>query len=433
MERYLAIKMLDKTFTKNGFSNIVIDKTLSSSDLSPQQKKLCSIIYYGVVERKITLDYIISNYSKKPLDKMDISVLNILRSGIYQILYLDSIPDNATVNESVNLAKKLKLTSASGFINAILRNFIRDGKQYRLPKDILNSLSIKYSSPLWLVDKFLNEYGNDIAMNMLETSVQKAPITFRVNNTICTDDECLKNLNGLQYKKVDYVEHCYEILSGDITNTEAFRQGQLHVQDLSSQLCCKALNPQPTDIVLDICSAPGGKTFTLSEIMNNQGQIYAFDLHENRVKLISNGAKRLHLTNVIAQVGDGSKFNEELPMADKILCDVPCSGLGVIRRKPEIKYKNPKDFDGLPNVQYKILENSSRYLKVNGELIYSTCTLNKSENDEVVEKFLKNHSDFIGVSFLEDLGQPFGDYKATVCPKYFNSDGFFISKLKKVR
>lgn len=432
MARLLAVKMLDKTFSNDGFSNIVVDKALSSSELSPQDKKLCSIIYYGVLERKITLDYIISKYSKKPLNKLDTSVLNILRSGIYQILYLESIPDNASVNESVKLAKKLKVSSASGFINAVLRNFIRDGKSYPLPKDMTKGTSIKYSVPEWLVDRLLKEYPKDVATNILETSVQKAPTFFRVNNALCSDIECIQSL-GLNCQKVERLEHCYELLNGDITSTDAFKNGFLHVQDISSQMCCMALNPQPNDVVLDICSAPGGKTFTIAETMNNFGKVYAFDLHENRVRLISNGAKRLHLTNVISQVGDGSKFNDTLPLADKVLCDVPCSGLGVIRRKPEIKYKNPKDFINLPNIQYKILETSSRYLKVGGELIYSTCTLNRAENDDVIDKFLKENPNFVGVSYLENLGEPFGTYKTTLCPKYFNGDGFFISKIRRVK
>ena len=433
MERLLAIKMLNKTFTKNGYSNIVVDNALSSSNLTSQQKKLCSILYYGVLERKITLDYIVCRYSKMPLDKLDTSVLNILRCGIYQILYLDSIPDSASVNESVNLAKKLRLSSASGFINAILRGFIRDGKTYPLPKDVLNSLSIQYSAPVWLVDRLLKEYDREVAISLLETSVQKAPVTFRVNSTVCSDTECLDALGTLKAEKVEHLEHSYSLTSGDITSTEAFKQGMLHVQDLSSQLCCKALSPKPTDIVLDICSAPGGKTFTLAETMENKGTIYAFDLHQNRVNLIRNGAERLHLTNVIAQVGDGSKYNSSLPMADKILCDVPCSGLGVIRRKPEIKYKNPKDFENLPNVQYKILENASKYLKVGGELVYSTCTLSRAENDDVIKKFLSLNDNYIGIPFLQSLGEPFGSSTAIVCPKYYNSDGFFIAKLKRVK
>ncbi|MCD7800474.1 MAG: 16S rRNA (cytosine(967)-C(5))-methyltransferase RsmB [Ruminococcus sp.] len=432
MPRLLAVKMLDKTFTNNGFSNIVVDKSLSSSNLSIQDKRLCSVIYYGVLERKITLDYIISRYSKKSLNKLDISVLNILRSGIYQILYLDSIPDNASVNESVKLAKKLKVSSASGFINAVLRNFIRDGKTYPLPKDALKRLSIEYSAPQWLVDKLLIEYSKDVAINMLKSSIGKVPTFFRINNTLCTDEECIKSL-GLECKKIEYLPHCYELLNGDITSTEVFKKGFLHIQDISSQMCCSALNPKENDIVLDICSAPGGKTFTISETMNNTGKVYAFDLHQHRVDLISQGAKRLHLTNIVSQVGDGSKFNEKLPQADKILCDVPCSGLGVIRRKPEIKYKNPKEFDSLPNIQYKILETSSKYLKVGGELVYSTCTLNKAENEEIIEKFLKENPNFEGVSYLESLGEPFGNYKTTINPKYFNGDGFFISKVKRVK
>ena len=185
-----------------------------------------------------------------------------------------------------------------------------------------------------------------------------------------------------------------------MTRTDAFAQGMFHVQDLASQLCCLALDPQPGDTVLDLCAAPGGKSFTLAELMEDRGQLYAFDLHTNRVKLIAQGAQRLHLQCVHAQTGDASIHNPELPQADRVLCDVPCSGLGVIRRKPEIKYKDPAVFAGLPPVQAKILENAARYVKPGGYLVYSTCTLSRAENDGVVDGFLQQHPEFEGVSYL---------------------------------
>lgn len=430
--RLLAVQLLDKTFLKNGFSNIVLDTALNGSQLSVQDKKFCTALYYGVIERKITLDYIISKYCKQP-KKLDATVFNILRLGIYQLLYMDNVPDNAAVDESVKLAKKTGHFKLSGLVNAVLRNFIRDDKKYQFPKNHFEMLSVKYSAPVWLIKKITNEYGRNYADAVLESSVKKPPVTIRLNNVHADKNALLDNSGEFEFIKDKFIPNCYELQGGgDITSVPAFEKGMFHVQDSASQLCCMALNPQKNDIVIDICSAPGGKTFTIAEMMENTGTVYAFDLYEKRVGLIKQGAERLGLSNIKAQVGDASVFNENIPLADKILCDVPCSGLGVIRRKPEIKYKNPNEFENLPDIQYKILENASKYLKIGGELVYSTCTLNKKENEEVIEKFLENHSEFTGVNFLENLGEPFNDFKAVLSPEYFNCDGFFISKIKKM-
>ncbi len=427
--RLLAVQILDRTFQKNGFSNIVLDKALNGSELSAQDKKLCTALYYGVLERKITLDYIIKKYCRK---KVDDTVMNILRIGVLQLKYMDSIPDNAAVNESVKIAKKLKNQSAGGFVNAVLRGFIRDEMKIIYPKkNRFERLSVKYSSPLWLVKKLIDEYGIECAESVLKSSVNKPPVKIRLNTLKSDEKSLIENSNDFEFFKDEKILNCYECKGGDITSLPSFEKGLFHVQDTASQLCCMALNPQKNDIVIDICSAPGGKAFTMAELMENTGVIYAFDLHEKRVKLIQSGAERLGITNIKAQTGDGSVFNKKLPQADKILCDVPCSGLGVIRRKPEIKYKNPEEFENLPEIQYKILENASKYLKVGGELVYSTCTLNKAENEKVIDKFLENHSEFVGVNFLEELG--FNSYKTVLYPKYFNCDGFFISKIKRIK
>ncbi len=427
--RFQAVKLLGKTFGKGGYSKILLDSALSETSMDERDKRLCAAIYYGVLERKITLDYIITGYCKQKISKLRPEILNILRTGIYQLKFMDSIPDSAAVNESVNLVKKLKLNNLSGFVNGVLRSFIRDEKNIKYPENRIERLSVEYSVPQYLVELLLENYKED-GLSLIETSVGTPPITIRLNTTAYSVDEILSEIQELNPVET-FLENCYEINSADITHTSAYKKGMFHVQDIASQLCCLALNPSEGDFVLDLCAAPGGKSFTLAEIMNRRGKIYSFDLHEKRVKLIKSGASRLKLRNIEAMTGNATEFNEKLPMADKILCDVPCSGLGVIRRKPEIKYKSFEEFDRLPEIQYNILENASRYLKVGGELVYSTCTVNPAENDEVIEKFLKAHPEFKPVNFLEEFGQPFGTYKATLFPKNFGSDGFFISKIIK--
>lgn len=427
--RYQAVKLLGKTFSNDSFSNILLDGVLSKSNMDERDKRLCSAIYYGTLERKITLDYIISKYCRQKITKLRPEILNILRIGIYQLMFMDSIPDSAAVNESVNLTKKLRLSSLSGFVNGVLRSFIRDGKKIKYPDDHIERLSIEYSVPIYLVKLLMDNYGED-GLSLVETSVGNPPVTVRLNTFVYSRDEILTEISELKPKKT-FLEDCYEIDLPDITNTSAYKKGMFHVQDIASQLCCMALCPSERDIVLDLCAAPGGKTFTIAEQMRGMGVIYSFDLHENRVKLIASGAERLKLKNIKVLKGNAAEFNPDIPLADKILCDVPCSGLGVIRRKPEIKYKSFEEFDRLPEIQYNILENASHYLKTGGELIYSTCTVNPAENEGVVDKFLANHPEFKGSVFLENYGYPFGTYKATLFPKYFGSDGFFISKLKK--
>lgn len=428
--RYEAVKLLGKTFGRGSYSNILLDGALAKSDMDERDKRLCSAIYYGTLERKITLDFIISKYCRQKITKLRPEILNILRTGIYQLKFMDSIPDSAAVNESVNLTKKLRLNSLSGFVNGVLRSFIRDGKKIKYPENYSERLSVEYSVPLYLVKLLLDNYGED-GISLIETSLGSPPVTVRLNTLVYNRDEILKEISELEPKNT-LIEDCYEIFSQDITNISAYKKGMFHVQDIASQLCCMALCPEAGDTVLDLCAAPGGKTFTIAEQMRGKGIIYSFDLHESRVKLIASGAERLKLGNIRALTGNAAEFNPDIPKADKILCDVPCSGLGVIRRKPEIKYKSFKEFDRLPEIQYNILENASHYLKTGGELIYSTCTVNPAENEGVVDRFLINHPEFEGSVFLENLGFPFGTYKATLFPKYFGSDGFFISKLKKM-
>ncbi len=429
--RIQAIKLLGKTFSKGGYSNILLDKTLKETDMSSQDKALCATIYYGVLERKITLDHIISGYSKLKLSKINPTILNILRSGIYQLKYMDNIPDSAAVNEAVDIAKKLKLQKLSGFVNAVMRNFIRDDKQIKYPKNKLERVSIEYSVPTWLAKMLCDNYSESQVKSLLEGAVEKPPVTIRLNNLKGEFSELVEKLVNLELKTT-VLDGCYKIKNGNVTEEESFKKGFFHVQDIASQLCCKAVAPKQGEVILDVCSAPGGKAFTLAELSEDKAEIYAFDIHEHRVKLIQEGAKRLGIKSIKAMQGNAQIYDEKIPMADKILCDVPCSGLGVIRRKPEIKYKNYEEFERLPDIQYKILETASKYLKIGGELVYSTCTVNPAENKEVIDKFLSEHKNFEGISFLEEMGQPFDEFVVTLFPENFASDGFFISKIKRI-
>ena len=434
--RKTSLRLLTKLESNSSYSNILLDDTLKKSDLSLQDKKFVSALFYGVLERRLTLDRLIEKYSKKPGSKLSSEVRNILRIGFYQLLYMDSVPDSAAVDESVKLAKNNRNASVSGFVNGMLREFIRNGKNLPVGVNEAEKLSIEYSCPEWLVEKWLDEYGREVTMALLETSVGQAPTTVRANTLKSTVEDIISVLQGDGFgcERVGYADGCIKICgSGSVECSDAYKKGLVHVQDLSSQICCAALDVRRGDLVLDMCSAPGGKAFTVAQLMGNEGEIYAYDLHESRVKLIASGAKRLGISIIKAETNDAKLLNGNIPQADRVLCDVPCSGLGVIRRKPEIKYKNPGDFERLPEVQYKILDTSSRYLKPGGTIVYSTCTCSRAENDRVIERFLSKHSDFEPCALGKGLTGFENEYKVTITPEKFGSDGFFIAKLRKLR
>lgn len=428
--RYVAAKLLDKTFCSGSYSNIQLNSGLEKANLDEKGRRLCTALYYGVIQRKITLDYISAQYCSRPLQKMDSIIVTILRCGIYQLLFMDSIPDNAAVSESVSLAKQFGKTSASGMINAVLRNFIRGGKKMKFQGSENEILSAEYSCPVALVESLAADYGIENAKNFLQWSLTEGTTYIRRNPLKCSDEELVNSLGKFGLKRHPADEFCYCLDGGDLINTQAFRDGWFHVQDLSSQICCMSLAPTENDRVLDICAAPGGKTFTMAEMMNGKGEIHAFDLHEKRVKLISGGAERLGLPNITAKSGDASVFNSELPKYTKILCDVPCSGFGVIRHKPEIKYKDLSEFERLPEIQYNIALNALNYLAVGGEMIYSTCTVRKAENEEVVTRLLENIPQIELAEMPEIMGKRL-ESMTTLFPSDFDgNDGFFIAKLR---
>ena len=433
--RVVVLKLLTKLDKNSSYSNILLDDGLNKSDLDYQDKKFASALFYGVLERRITLDAIIRKYSSRPADKLNNDVRNILRMGIYQLLFMDSVPDSAAVDESVKMAKKNKNPAVSGFVNGLLRGFIRDEKKLPKGKNEYENLSVDYSCPGWLVEKWDKEYGRKALEAMLETSFGQPPTTVKANTLKASLSEIVKSLqeDGFKCEINPNAKDALNIYGGSVESTKAYEKGLVHVQDMASQLCCKAVDPKAGDTVLDICSAPGGKTFTMAELMENKGRVLAFDLHENRVRLIRQGAKRLGLDIVSAETNNGKVYNENMPMADRVLCDVPCSRLGVIRRKPEIKDKKPDDFENLPRIQYEILETSAKYVKQGGVLVYSTCTLSRAENDEVVDRFLAEHKDFEPCELGEDFPCENDKARVSITPDKFNSDGFFIAKFTRVR
>ena len=427
--RKLAVQLLDRTEQEQSYSNLLLDGALSRSQLEERDKRLCASLYYGVIERRITLDTVISHYSKQPLRKLDGTVRNILRLGIYQLLYCDQIPSRAAVNESVKLTKTCRKSGASGFVNAVLRSFLRDDCRIPYPKEKKAAMAVKYAVPQWLLEQLLAAYGTEKTEAFLTDALQPAPRYIRINPVACTG-EALEQALG-ESAVPTMLEGAYRLCAGDIRSLPEFQKGWFYVQDLASQICAMALGAEAGETVLDLCAAPGGKTCTIAAGMAQSGHVYAFDLAPHRVKLIEANVQRLGLKNVTAAQGDATRFLPEYAGADRVLCDVPCSGMGVLRHKPEVKEKQPEELKSLPPLQLSILENGARYVKDGGILQYSTCTVLPAENEVVVEQFLERHPEFLPEPVAPEFGEAFASPMLTILPELCGSDGFFIAKFRK--
>lgn len=439
--RMSALKVIKKVLNDGAYSNITLNNVIKEDSLDGRNASLCSALVYGVLERKILLDYIIRQFTTMRLKKIENDVLNILRLGILQLAFMDKIPESAVVNESVKLAKALRLNKASGFINGVLRSFVRAECKYKLPdrkSDIVKYYSVVYSLPENIVKLFINSYGEDNTVSILESLNDRPPLTVRVNTLKTTTDRLINSFasHSIKAERIEGFENALNLSgTGSIENTSEYRNGLFHIQDIASQLCCEILAPQKNMTVYDVCSAPGGKAFTIAETMQNSGKICAFDMYEHKVKLIKNGAYRLGIKNVSAVVRDALD-KRLMPLADRVLCDVPCSGLGILRRKPEIRYKEDLGLDTLPEVQYSILDNSAKYVKKGGILIYSTCTLNPAENENNVSRFLSQHLEFtpLKIEIKNDIIKKISTMEnaITLLPDKNGTDGFFISAFIKL-
>lgn len=438
--RKVAVDIVDAVLTKGSYSNIILNAKLNSSKLEDRDKALTTEIVYGTLKYKYTIDKILESFLTQKLNKMDSFVVNLLRISIYQINYLDKVPSFAVVNEAVEISKKYKNIGASKLVNGVLRNYLRNkDKDFSEAKDKAAALSYEYSFEPWMVKLFVNQYGEERAESILKGLNTTPALTVRINSFKADYEAAFEKLKDSGYEVEEgYVcPEAVRIVKGSsVEKNPLFKEGLITVQDESAMLVAPALNPEQNEIVLDLCSAPGGKTTHISELMNNSGHVYAFDIHSDKLKLIEDNAKRLHITNIHCDVMDAAALNEKyIDFADKVLIDVPCSGLGIIRKKPEIKYtKNLKELKAIVDIQRNILKSASHYVKVGGTLLYSTCTLNKKENEEAIEWFLNSFNNYvIEPLFYGNIDNIIYDkFGVTILPNKF-MDGFFIAKLKRIR
>lgn len=440
--REIALKALYKIEKEDAYSNIALNQVLKENkNIDERDVGLISELVYGTITWKLTLDEIIKKYSNIKLKKISVWILNILRMGIYQIIFLDKIPKSAAVNESVNLAKRYGHKSSSNFVNAILRKVsVNDYKELEEIKDDKERISKTTSMPMWIIEELLKQKDIKEVEEICKNSNLKPNTTIRINKLKTNKKELEEKLGK---RKIKYLEGSLEdffVLKKvkNIENIDLFKEGFFTVQDEGAGLIVDVLAPKEDECILDACSSPGGKTTYIAEKMKNKGKIEAWDIHEHRVKLVQNAAKRLGINIIQAKTQDATEFSQDLVgKFDKILLDVPCLGLGVIKRKPDIKWKRKKeDIEEITKIQKAILDNCSKYLKKNGELVYSTCSILKEENEDIIERFLKENLDFKICKENEK------NYENIVIfgekDKYINiypsneNDGFFICKLRKM-
>lgn len=425
--REIALKILYKIDKEKAYSNIALNEEIKENRKKLEEKDigLISEIIYGVTSWRLTIDEIIKKYSKIKIKKISPWILNILRMGIYQIIFLDKIPKSAAVNESVNLAKRYGHSSSSNFVNAILRKVEKsDYEEFFQIDDNIEKISKTTSMPIWIIEELLKNNNIETVEQICKNSNLKPKITIRINNLKTNKKEIEQKLKGknIEYKETEYEDFLILEKIKNVENLDLFKEGLFTIQDISAGQTAKILNPQKGEYILDACAAPGGKTTYMAEIMENEGQIFAWDIYEHRTKLIEENAKRLGIEIIKTEVKDASIYNEKLKEKfDKILLDVPCLGIGVIKRKPDIKWqRNIEDIKEITNIQVKILENCSRYLKKGGELVYSTCSILKQENENTIFNFLKENDTF---DIVENS-------MTNILPDN-EKDGFFICKLKK--
>lgn len=449
--RKLALEILYKIDKEGAYSNIVLNEMLNKNknNLNKKDIGLISEIVYGVTTWKLTLDEIIKNHSSVKIKKISPWILNILRMSIYQIVFLDKIPKSAAVNEGVNLAKRYGNKGSIGFTNAVLRKI--DKKDYEdlfEIKDKKEMISKTTSMPIWIIEEFIKEgLTYEQIKEICRNSNKRPNISIRVNKLKTTKESLIEKLKA---KNIDVTEKSelddFIILNKakDIENMEEFKQGLFTVQDEAAGLTALILNPKENEEVLDACSSPGGKTTYMAEIMKNKGKIEALDIHEHRTKLVEDAANRLGINIIKVHLQDATKFNKEYEEKfDKVLLDVPCLGIGVLKRKPDIKWQRKvEDIKKITKVQTEILNTCSSYLKKGGELVYSTCSIFKSENQDIINKFVEENENFkiqeiILPKHAEDIKNYFKkfiiDRKFLQVYQNQKTDGFFICKLLRVK
>ena len=441
--REVALKTLYKIDKEETYSNLALDEMIkqNKNNLDSRDIGLISEIVYGTVSWKLTIDEIIKKYSSIKMKKISPWILNILRMGIYQIIFLDKIPKSAAVNESVNLAKRYGHKGSSNFVNAILRKVNKeDIEEFYKIENSIERISKITSTPEWIVDELLKEKNEKEVEEICKSFNIKPKTSIRVNRLKITKTELKEKLKERNINCQDGKLNDFLTIDGlkDIENLDLFKEGYFTVQDESAGMASIVLNPLENEFVLDACSAPGGKTTYLAEIMNNKGKIIAWDIYEHRLNLIKQNYKRLGIDIIETNLNDATIYKEEyFEKFDKILLDVLCLGIGVIRRKPDIKWQRQKEnINEITKIQMQILETCSKYLKKGGELVYSTCSIFEEENQNIIDVFLNKNPEY-EISRYENIANNVEISRYLVEDKYIKiypndtNDGFFICKIYK--
>lgn len=436
--RGLAIKILNRVDRTDAYLDKLLDIELKNSELSSLDKALLNEIVHGVTRWQGRLDWILIGFYKGDFSK-SISILkNSLRVALYQILFLDNIPHHAAVNEAVEFVKQLQGEKAANLVNAVLRNIIRNLDVIRYPDIAENKvefLSSYYSHPTWLVKRWLNRYGLEFTQRLLVENNERPKIALRYNRLLTTKSEFLKNLDEakLKYTESKYLDEFIVLANlSNIAEWNLFKQGLFSIQDESAGLPCILLEPKPNEMVVDLCSAPGGKTSFMSELMNNHGKIFAVDKYEVRLNILKKNSERLKLKNIEFVEGDGLEIKFE--NIDKVLIDAPCSGLGVLTKKPDIKWKrDSEDIKKLKTIQIGLLNNAKDFLKVGGAIVYSTCSIEPEENFDIVKQFLELNPNFELIKEHPLIKSELIDQNGCIStfPNVHKIDGSFASKMIK--
>lgn len=421
--RRIAYLTLMDVEVKQAYSNISLNHHIRSG--KPEAPAFVRELVYGVLENKLYLDYIIEQFIKTPMGKLKASDLTVLRMGIYQMKFLDGVPEYAAVNESVDLAKRY-CRGREGFINGVLRSFLRAGKEVELPdrsKDEVRYLSIRYSYEPWIIELWLEQYAPEFVEELLAAGNKTPDLVIRVNTLKTSREDVKRRIIARGYRAEDgfFCKEALHVEGRGLIGGKLYNSGMFSVQDESSMLAVNMLDPQPGEMVMDVCAAPGGKTLAIAEKMQNRGAVSAWDIYKRKLAIIDREAERLGIDIVTTRSWDATRVDSSMmEKADRVLVDAPCSGLGVVRRKPEIKYKKKtREFDDFPRKQLAILSASSKYVKPGGILVYSTCTISPYENQQVIKEFLKKNTSFSKEEELQLL------------PNINNTDGFFICKMKR--
>ena len=437
--RETALRTLMACQRQGAWSDGYLKKAIREDGLDRRDAALATRLCFGVLQNQLRLDWYLAQFSRIPLDKLEGAVLCSLRLALYQIQEMDRVPDSAAVNEAVKLTRKhSRNPKAAGLVNAVLRAYLRQRDELPEPtgKTWEETMSLRYSHPQWLVESFEARLGQEGTEALLDTDDQQPPTTVQVNALQVSPGQALESLQaqGVQAEVHPWLPGCLVLRgTGDLEELEAYQKGWFYVQDAAARMAVLAAGPKAGQRVLDCCAAPGGKSFACAIQMEDQGGVVCCDIHPHKIRLLEAGKARLGFRSLRPQLQNAAQVRPEwLGSFDVVIADVPCSGLGIIRKKPDIRYKAAAPLAGLPKVQREILGNNSAYVRAGGTLLYSTCTLLERENEAVVEDFLSGHPDFFLESFtLPGVGESKG--MLTLWPHIHGTDGFFMAKLRKRR